>query len=148
MVEHLLFDCNASFGPKVATYPEERWRRDELLEDLDLAGIAGALVLHAQTLHYDPMLANLELIEQIAASTNTKQTTVKPIIQQFIDNITTELAKDNRIEFRDFGVFETKTRQARKAQNPKTLQPVQIPAKRTVKFKTGRRMKQKLNGQL
>jgi len=48
-------------------HAEERWRRDELLDDLDLAGIAGALVLHAQTLYYDPMLANRELIEQIAA---------------------------------------------------------------------------------
>ena len=89
-----------------------------------------------------------QLTEQIATSTKTKQTIVKPIIQQFLDAIIVELAKDNRIEFRDFGVFETKIRKARKAQNPKTLEPVQVPAKRTVKFKAGRLMKQKLNGQL
>src|SRR5213075_3281044 len=47
-------------------------------------------------------------------------------------------------EFRDFGVFETKIRKARKAQNPKTLEPVAVPEKRTVKFKVGRLMKQKL----
>ena len=93
-----------------------------------------------------PTITKKQLTEQIAASTKTKQTMVKTIIQQFLDSIVTELAKDNRIEFRDFGVFETKTRQPRKAQNPKTLEPVQVPAKRTVKFKTGRLMKQKLNG--
>ena len=95
-----------------------------------------------------PTITKKQLTEQIAASTKTKQAVVKPIIQQFLEAIITELAKDNRIEFRDFGVFETRTRQARKAQNPKTLEPVQVPAKRTVKFKAGRLMKQKLNGQL
>jgi hypothetical protein len=54
--------------------------------------------------------------------------------------------KGNRLEFRDFGVFETKIRKARKAQNPKTLEPVEVPEKRTVKFKVGRLMKQKLSG--
>jgi hypothetical protein len=48
------------------------------------------------------------------------------------------------LEFRDFGVFETKLRKARKAQNPKTLEPVEVPEKRTVKFKVGRLMKQRL----
>ena len=55
-----------------------------------------------------------------------------------------ELGKGNRLEFRDFGVFETKIRKARKAQNPKTLEPVEVPEKRTVKFKVGRLMKQRL----
>ena len=43
---------------------------------------------------------------------------------------TNELGKGNRLEFRDFGVFETKLRKARKAQNPKTLEPVAVPEKR------------------
>ena len=88
------------------------------------------------------------LIDRIAQSSNTTCTTVKPVIQHFLNEIIAELGKGNRIEFRDFGVFETKVRQARKAQNPKTLEPVDVPAKRTVKFKMGRIMKQKLNGQL
>ncbi|NLX14355.1 MAG: integration host factor subunit beta, partial [Phycisphaerales bacterium] len=50
----------------------------------------------------------------------------------------------NRLEFRDFGVFESKVRAARTAQNPKTLERVSVPSKRTVKFKVGRLMKQKL----
>ena len=89
-----------------------------------------------------------ELIDRIAYKTKTKRVIVRPIIQEFLDSIVSELAKGNRIEFRDFGVFETKMRQARKAQNPKTLEPVDVPARCTVKFKMGRIMKQKLNGQL
>jgi integration host factor subunit beta len=85
-----------------------------------------------------------ELIDRIAGSTQAKRVVVKRIIQSFLDEVINELARDNRLEFRDFGVLETRTRAARVAQNPKTLQRVQVPAKRTVKFKMGRLMKQKL----
>jgi integration host factor subunit beta len=85
-----------------------------------------------------------ELIDRIADSTNSRRVQVKRVIQQFLDEIVNELGKGNRLEFRDFGVFESKLRKARKAQNPKTLQPVAVPEKRTVKFKVGRLMKQQL----
>ena len=53
-----------------------------------------------------------------------------------------DLAKGNRLEFRDFGVFEVRETAPRIAQNPKTLEPVEVPAKQVVKFKAGRLMKQ------
>jgi len=86
-----------------------------------------------------------ELIDQIAEDTKKKRVVVKKIVQSFLDSIIAELGKDNRLEFRDFGVFEVKHRRARTAQNPKTLEPVQVPPKRTVKFKVGRLMKQTLS---
>ena len=85
-----------------------------------------------------------ELIDRIAENTQAKRVAVKRIIQAFLDEITDELCKDNRLEFRDFGVFETKTRASRIAQNPKTLERVEVPAKRTVKFKMGRLMRENL----
>src|SRR5213596_1052098 len=85
-----------------------------------------------------------ELIDRIADSTGHRRVQVKRVVQQFLDEIIGELGKGNRLEFRDFGVFETKLRKARRAQNPKTLQPVDVPEKRTVKFKVGRLMKQRL----
>src|SRR5881275_1088133 len=87
-----------------------------------------------------------ELIDRIADTTNHRRVQVKRVVQQFLDEIVNELGKGNRLEFRDFGVFESKLRKARKAQNPKTLEPVAVPEKRTVKFKVGRLMKQKLAG--
>ncbi len=86
-----------------------------------------------------------ELIDQIAEATGQKRVVVKKVIQSFLDSIIVELGKDNRLEFRDFGVFEVKQRRARTAQNPKTLEPVAVPPKRTVKFKVGRLMKQTLS---
>ena len=85
-----------------------------------------------------------ELIDRIADATNEKRVVVKKVVQAFLDNIIVELGRSNRLEFRDFGVFEVKHRRARKAQNPKTLEPVQVPPKRTVKFKVGRLMKETL----
>lgn len=88
-----------------------------------------------------------ELIDQIAEKTSSKRVVVKRIIQAFLDDVIDELGHDNRLEFRDFGVFEAKRRAARVAQNPKTLERVQVPPKRTVKFKVGRLMKMRLQQQ-
>jgi nucleoid DNA-binding protein len=85
-----------------------------------------------------------ELIGRIAERTQAKRVLVKSIIQAFLDEVTAELCKNNRLEFRDFGVFETRIKAARIAQNPKTLERVQVPAKRTVKFKMGRLMRENL----
>lgn len=85
-----------------------------------------------------------ELVDRIAETTEIKRVVVKKIVQSFLDEIIGELGHGNRLEFRDFGVFETKERAARIAQNPKTLQRVHVPPKRTVKFKVGRLMKVKL----
>lgn len=88
-----------------------------------------------------------ELVDRIGEGTQTKPALVKATVQNFLDKIISELAKGNRLEFRDFGVFESREQAARTAQNPKTLERIHVPAKRTVKFKAGRLMKQKLNGQ-
>ena len=85
-----------------------------------------------------------ELIDRIAERTQAKRVLVKRITQAFLEEIIAELCKNNRLEFRDFGVFETRTRAARIAQNPKTLERVEVPAKRTVKFKMGRLMRENL----
>lgn len=86
-----------------------------------------------------------ELIDRIAEGSDLRRVQVKRIIQRFLDEIVDELGNGNRLEFRDFGVFESKVRAARMAQNPKTLEQVPVPPKRTVKFKIGRLMKARLS---
>ena len=88
-----------------------------------------------------------ELIERIAESTQTKRALVKATVQNFFDEIISELAKGNRLEFRDFGVLKPRDRAPRTAQNPKTLERINVPGKKVVKFKAGRLMRQKINGQ-
>ena len=87
-----------------------------------------------------------ELVNRIAEKTGVTKVVCKDIIQSFLDSIIEELADGNRLEFREFGVFESKERAARRAQNPRTLEKVDVPAKRIVKFKVGRLMRQKVSG--
>ena len=82
-----------------------------------------------------------DLVNRIADRTGETKVVTKTIIQMFLDEIVGELSKGNRLEFRDFGVFEVKARRARRAQNPRTLEKVDVPPKRVVKFKVGRVMR-------
>jgi integration host factor subunit beta len=85
-----------------------------------------------------------ELVARIAEQTGQTKVVTKDILQRFLDEIIAELARGNRLEFREFGVFELKSRPPRRAQNPRTLEKVDVPAKRVVKFKVGRMMRQKV----
>jgi integration host factor subunit beta len=82
-----------------------------------------------------------ELAYRIAAKLGYRKVVVKRIIQQFILEIISELERGNRLEFREFGVFEIKSRAARKARNPRTGDSVSVPSKVVVHFKAGRMMK-------
>jgi len=85
-----------------------------------------------------------ELVARIADRTGQTKVVARDVIQLFLDEIIDELGRGNRLEFREFGVFEIKERAARKAQNPRTLEKVDVPAKRVVKFRVGRMMKQRV----
>ena len=88
-----------------------------------------------------------ELVNRIADQTGVTKVVAKEIIQSFLNAIINELSEGNRLEFREFGVFESRDRAARRAQNPRTLEKVEVPAKRIVKFKVGRLMRKKVGGE-
>lgn len=85
-----------------------------------------------------------ELVNRISEETGHTKVIVKDILQRFLDEIIAELSEGNRLEFREFGVFEVRDRAARRAQNPRTLEKVEVPAKRVVKFKVGRLMRERV----
>ncbi len=85
-----------------------------------------------------------DLIDRIADQTKQNRSAVKRTVQALLDGVIDELGRGNRLEFRDFGVLEVKQRAPRIAQNPKTLERVPVPAKKTVKFKVGRLMRETL----
>jgi len=73
------------------------------------------------------------------------QEDVFAIVQKTLDYIIEAIAKEGRVEFRDFGVFEICTRKPRIGRNPKKPQNVvTIPERRVVKFKAGKKMKDTL----
>ena len=88
-----------------------------------------------------------ELVHRIADRSGVTKVVAKEVIQSFLNAIIDELAEGNRLEFREFGVFESRERAARLAQNPRTLEKVPVPAKRIVKFKVGRLMRKKVSGE-
>lgn len=91
-----------------------------------------------------PTITKKELVYRIASKTNQKKVVAKRIIQYFIDEVVNELEKGNRLEFREFGVFEIKERAPRVARNPRTGAVVEVAAKKIVHFKPGRLMKERV----
>lgn len=88
-----------------------------------------------------------ELVQRIADRTGQTKVLVRDVIQHFLDEVSTELVRGNRLEFRKFGVFEVRKRPGRLAQNPKTMEKVPVPAKRIVKFKVGNVLRQSVEEQ-
>ncbi len=84
-----------------------------------------------------------DLVDRITAKRKARRTCVRDIVQDFLDLMIEELERGNRIEFRDFGVFEVRSRAPRTAQNPRTLQRVLVPARNAVRFKAGRLLKER-----
>src|SRR5262245_13011344 len=94
--------------------------------------------------HEPQTVTKKELVNRISEQTGQTKVVVKDILQRFLDEIIEELASGNRLEFREFGVFEVRERAARRAQNPRTLEKVSVPAKRVVKYKVGRLMRERV----
>src|SRR5205809_3827187 len=83
-----------------------------------------------------------EIVKQIADRIKETQLKTKEIVQLTFDAIIDTLISDRRIELRNFGVFEVKLRKRRKARNPRTEEPVEVPPKFVVTFKPGKEMEQ------
>jgi nucleoid DNA-binding protein len=84
-----------------------------------------------------------DLVVRISKETNIIQEDVYTVIQKTLDYITEGLAAGDHVEFRDFGVFDVTVRKPRIGRNPhKPEETVQIPARKVVKFKPGKKMKE------
>ena len=83
-----------------------------------------------------------DLVVRISRETGIIQEDVQAVIQKTLDHIIEGLKDGEHIEFRDFGVFEVILRKARIGRNPnRPADVVQIPERKVVKFKPGKKMK-------
>ena len=85
-----------------------------------------------------------DIVIKIANDTDIKQIDVKEVVQKTFDIIVDALAKGEKIELRNFGVFKTKSRKGRMGRNPRTGQQVPVEPKRVAIFKPGLIMKAKV----
>lgn len=88
-----------------------------------------------------------DMVLKISRETGIVQEDVQTVIQKSLDTITDALRDGEHIEFRDFGVFEVCTRKSRIGRNPNRPENVvQIPERKVVKFKAGKKMKKLVLG--
>jgi len=81
-----------------------------------------------------------DIVKQISDRYGLTQLKTKDIVQDVFNSVLATLVAETRIELRNFGVFEIRRREARKARNPRTGEPVDVPAKNVVTFKPGKEM--------
>lgn len=87
-----------------------------------------------------------ELVIQVAERLGYTQNEVASVVQTTLDAITESLAEGQRLEIRNFGVFELRTRDARIGRNPRTGEEVPITEKRVASFKPGKALKELVQG--
>lgn len=85
-----------------------------------------------------------EIVKRISERSGLTQLRTKEIVQMTLDAIIETLVAEERIELRNFGVFEVKRRKPRRARNPRTNQPVEVEAKNVVTFQPGKVMEEKV----
>ena len=87
-----------------------------------------------------------ELVQKLCGDfPDLTQREVEGVVGALFDSITDQLAKGGRVEFRGFGAFSTRQRDARVGRNPRTGDPVSVDAKRVPYFKPGKEMRERLN---
>lgn len=83
-----------------------------------------------------------KLIQSISTEKSVHPNDVRQVIQSFLDKMIDSLAEGERLEFRDFGVFEVVVRKQKIGRNPKNAAvPIVIPARSAVKFTPGKKMR-------
>ncbi|NOX97045.1 MAG: integration host factor subunit beta [Nitrospirae bacterium] len=83
-----------------------------------------------------------DLAAKIAEKKGLRQNDVKVVVDEVLKEISQSLARGEKVELRDFGVFKVKERKSRLGRNPKTGETVPVPARKVVHFKVGKELKE------
>ncbi len=90
-------------------------------------------------------MTKADLVEIVAREADMTKKDVEQLVEIIFDSIVNTLNHGEKIELRGFGSFRVRERNARKGRNPKTGEPVEIPAKRVAYFKPGKDLKDIIN---
>lgn len=87
-----------------------------------------------------------ELIAHLAAANpHLRLPDVELIVATIFNEITTALARGDRVELRGFGAFSTKKRDPRTGRNPRTGESVEVAGKAVPYFKPGKELRERVN---
>ena len=86
-----------------------------------------------------------ELVAAMAEQTNLSKKDAEAALKEFIDVVSEELKKGEKVQLVGFGTFEVSERAAREGRNPQTGETMEIKASKTQKFKAGKALKDMMN---
>ena len=87
-------------------------------------------------------MTKAELVEEVARAAELNKRDAEVIVETVFDSIIGALHNGEKVELRGFGSFRTRERGPRRGRNPKTGEPVDVPAKRVPYFKPGKELKE------
>jgi integration host factor subunit beta len=87
-------------------------------------------------------MTKAELVEEVARAAELNKRDAEVIVETVFGSIIGALHKGEKVELRGFGSFRTRERGPRRGRNPKTGEPVDVPAKRVPYFKPGKELKE------
>ncbi len=82
-----------------------------------------------------------ELVDAVAANADIPKTVASKAVDAVLESVTETLAKGDKVTLIGFGTFEVRERSARTGRNPKTNEPMEIPATKVPAFKAGKKLK-------
>lgn len=91
------------------------------------------------------VMTKAELVEDVAKAAELTKKDAERLVEIVFESIIDTLNQGEKIELRGFGSFRVRERGARRGRNPKTGDPVNIPAKRVPYFKPGKELKELIN---
>ena len=86
-----------------------------------------------------------ELVAAVAEKAEVSKKDTEKALKAFVDVVTEELKKGEKVQLVGFGTFEVSERAAREGRNPQTGETMQIKASKTPKFKAGKALKDMMN---
>ena len=86
-----------------------------------------------------------DLIQQLSIKHQFSADLAENMVHSILNEISTALANNQRVEIRDFGAFEVRERAERTARNPRTGETVTAPAKNLVHFKPGKALRERVD---
>lgn len=89
-------------------------------------------------------MTKAELVDSLAAKAALPRPRAEELVNFFLDDVTEALRQGQKVNISGFGTFTVSDRKARTGRNPKTGEPIDIPASRSAKFKPGKNLKDAL----
>ena len=86
-----------------------------------------------------------ELIEKMARKSELTKKDAERALNAFIESVEEALAADDKVQLIGFGTFERRRREERTGRDPRTGNPITIPASNTPAFKAGKQLKDAVN---